>query len=116
MKVTILLEELLAAGHKDAEYDAWLIRISEGDQFGSGFVALLAGEGVGGGSWHWGLAPRESPPPDKKPDAFVDHRSPFRPIATRVPGMRFTDLLPHTADVADKLAVVRGRDVGVVGV
>ncbi|ANY15202.1 glutathione-dependent disulfide-bond oxidoreductase [Bordetella pseudohinzii] len=37
-KVTILLEELLARGHKQAEYDAWLIRIGEGDQFGSGFV------------------------------------------------------------------------------
>ncbi|MDQ3143411.1 MAG: glutathione-dependent disulfide-bond oxidoreductase, partial [Pseudomonadota bacterium] len=40
VKVTILLEELLAAGHAGAEYDAWLIDISEGDQFGSGFVAL----------------------------------------------------------------------------
>src|SRR3954469_25551125 len=40
VKVTILLEELLAAGHEDAEYDAWLIRIGEGDQFGSGFVAV----------------------------------------------------------------------------
>jgi GST-like protein len=38
-KVTILLEELLAAGHTGAEYDAWLIKINEGDQFGSGFVA-----------------------------------------------------------------------------
>ncbi|WP_305821924.1 glutathione-dependent disulfide-bond oxidoreductase [Massilia brevitalea] len=38
VKVTIMLEELLAAGHKDAEYDAWLIKINEGDQFGSGFV------------------------------------------------------------------------------
>ena len=38
-KVTIMLEELLAAGHRGAEYDAWLIRIMEGDQFGSGFVA-----------------------------------------------------------------------------
>jgi GST-like protein len=38
-KVTIMLEELLALGHKGAEYDAWLIRIGEGDQFGSGFVA-----------------------------------------------------------------------------
>ncbi|MBF9051480.1 glutathione-dependent disulfide-bond oxidoreductase [Roseobacter sp. HKCCD9010] len=38
VKVTVLLEELLAAGHADAEYDAWLINISEGDQFGSGFV------------------------------------------------------------------------------
>ncbi len=37
-KVTILLEELLALGQSGAEYDAWLIRINEGDQFGSGFV------------------------------------------------------------------------------
>jgi GST-like protein len=39
IKVTILLEELLALGHAGAEYDAWLIRINEGQQFGSGFVA-----------------------------------------------------------------------------
>ena len=39
VKVTIMLEELLAAGHTGAEYDAWLIRINEGDQFSSGFVA-----------------------------------------------------------------------------
>jgi len=39
-KVTILLEELLAAGHADAEYDAWLIDIFKGDQFGSGFVEV----------------------------------------------------------------------------
>lgn len=39
-KVTIMLEELLALGHSGAEYDAWLIRISEGDQFSSGFVAV----------------------------------------------------------------------------
>jgi GST-like protein len=39
-KVTILLEELLAAGHAGAEYDAWLIRINEGAQFGSGFVDI----------------------------------------------------------------------------
>jgi GST-like protein len=38
-KVTIMLEELLAKGHAGAEYDAWLIKIGEGDQFGSGFVA-----------------------------------------------------------------------------
>src|SRR4029078_2004972 len=35
-----MLEELLAKGHRDAEYDAWPIRIGEGDQFGSGFVAV----------------------------------------------------------------------------
>ncbi|MDE8652239.1 glutathione-dependent disulfide-bond oxidoreductase [Novosphingobium album (ex Liu et al. 2023)] len=39
-KVTMMFEELLDAGHADAEYDAWLIQISDGDQFGSGFVAL----------------------------------------------------------------------------
>ncbi|HEX8194542.1 MAG TPA: glutathione-dependent disulfide-bond oxidoreductase, partial [Allosphingosinicella sp.] len=38
VKVGIMLEELLAAGHSGAEYDAWLIRIMEGDQFSSGFV------------------------------------------------------------------------------
>jgi GSH-dependent disulfide-bond oxidoreductase len=38
VKVTIMLEELLALGHSGAEYDAWLIRIGDGDQFGSGFV------------------------------------------------------------------------------
>lgn len=39
VKVTVLLEELLALGIEDAEYDAWLIKIGDGDQFGSGFVA-----------------------------------------------------------------------------
>ena len=40
VKVTIMLEELLAAGHSAAEYDAWLISIKDGDQFGSGFVEI----------------------------------------------------------------------------
>ncbi|WP_287814947.1 glutathione-dependent disulfide-bond oxidoreductase [Pseudomonas sp.] len=40
IKVTILLEELLALGHSGADYDAWLIRINEGDQFSSGFVDI----------------------------------------------------------------------------
>jgi GST-like protein len=39
-KVTIMLEELLALGHKGAEYDAWLVRIHDGEQFGSGFVEV----------------------------------------------------------------------------
>jgi GST-like protein len=39
VKVTVMLEELLALGHTGAEYDAWLVRINEGQQFGSGFVA-----------------------------------------------------------------------------
>ncbi len=59
VKVTIMLEELLAAGHKDAEYDAWPIRIGDGDQFGSGFVdvnpnskipALMDHQPLGGGA------------------------------------------------------------------
>src|SRR3954468_13700562 len=40
VKVTVMLEELLALGHAGAEYDAWLIRINEGDQFTSGFVSV----------------------------------------------------------------------------
>ncbi|MGJ8618004.1 MAG: glutathione-dependent disulfide-bond oxidoreductase [Sulfitobacter sp.] len=40
VKVTVLLEELLALGHTGAEYDAWLINIGDGDQFGSGFVEV----------------------------------------------------------------------------
>jgi GST-like protein len=40
VKVTVMLEELLALGHHGAEYDAWLIRITDGDQFGSGFVGV----------------------------------------------------------------------------
>jgi GST-like protein len=40
VKVTVMLEELLALGHGGAEYDAWLIRIGDGEQFGSGFVAV----------------------------------------------------------------------------
>jgi GST-like protein len=40
VKVTVMLEELLARGHRGAEYDAWLIRIGDGDQFGSGFVEI----------------------------------------------------------------------------
>jgi GST-like protein len=40
VKVTVMLEELLAAGHQGADYDAWLIDINKGDQFGSGFVGV----------------------------------------------------------------------------
>jgi GST-like protein len=40
VKVTVMLEELLALGHSGAEYDGWLIQIGQGDQFGSGFVAV----------------------------------------------------------------------------
>jgi len=44
---------------------------------------------------------------DPKPEAVAEHRSPYQPIATSVPGMQFTSLLPHSAKVAHKLAVVR---------
>ena len=40
VKVTIMLEELLALGHKGAEYDAWLVEVFEGAQFGTGFVGI----------------------------------------------------------------------------
>jgi GST-like protein len=55
VKVTVLLEELLALGHSGAEYDAWLIKINEGEQFGSGFVAAN---------------------PNSKIPALVDHSGP----------------------------------------
>ena len=40
VKVTVMLEELLEKGHTGAQYDAWMIKITEGDQFGSGFVEV----------------------------------------------------------------------------
>lgn len=55
VKVTVLFEELLAAGHMGAEYDAWLINIGQGDQFGSGFVGIN---------------------PNSKIPALVDHTGP----------------------------------------
>ena len=60
VKVTIMLEELLAAGHAGAEYDAWLIDIGEGDQFGRGFVALN---------------------PNRKIPALLDRTDPAQPAA-----------------------------------
>jgi len=59
VKVTVMLEELLALGHAGAEYDAWLIRINEGDQFGSGFVAVN---------------------PNSKIPALLDRSNPSKPI------------------------------------
>jgi len=52
VKVTVMLEELLAAGHKGAEDDAWLIDIGKGEQFSSGFVEVnLNRPGFAGGDW-----------------------------------------------------------------
>jgi GSH-dependent disulfide-bond oxidoreductase len=79
VKVSVMLEELLALGHSGAEYDAWLIRINEGDQFGSGFVAIN---------------------PNSKIPALVDHSGPT-PIRVFESGAillylaeKFGDLLP----------------------
>ena len=59
VKVTILLEELLAAGVTDAEYDAWLINIGQGDQFGSGFVDINPNSKIPG------LLDRSTEPPTR---------------------------------------------------
>ena len=59
VKVTVMLEELLALGHTGAEYDAWLIRINDGEQFGSGFVAVN---------------------PNSKIPALLDRSDPQRPV------------------------------------
>jgi GST-like protein len=56
-KVTILLEELLALGHKGAEYDAWLIKINDGEQFGSGFVGVNPNSKIPALSDHSGSKP-----------------------------------------------------------
>ena len=84
-KVTILLEELLAAGHRGAEYDAWLIQIGEGDQFGSGFVDINPNSKIPA------LLDRSVPAPIRvfesgsilvylaeKFDAFLPHQQPAR--------------------------------------
>jgi GST-like protein len=57
VKVTIMLEELLALGHKGAEYDAWLINIGQGDQFGSGFVDVNPNSKIPALADHSGAAP-----------------------------------------------------------
>jgi GSH-dependent disulfide-bond oxidoreductase len=57
VKVTVMLEELLALGHAGAEYDAWLIKIGEGDQFGSGFVSVNPNSKIPA------LLDRSGPPP-----------------------------------------------------
>jgi len=89
VKVTILLEELLAAGHSGAEYDAWLIRIGEGDQFSSGFVAAN---------------------PNSKIPALVDRSSP-KPIRVFESGAillylaeKFGAFLPHDERRAECLS------------
>jgi GST-like protein len=57
VKVTVMLEELLALGHAGAEYDAWLIKINEGDQFGSGFVDINPNSKIPALADHGGATP-----------------------------------------------------------
>ena len=57
VKVTMMLEELLALGHSGAEYDAWLIKIGDGDQFGSGFVSVNPNSKIPALSDHSGPTP-----------------------------------------------------------
>ena len=57
VKVTVMLEELLALGHKGAEYDAWLIKIGDGEQFGSGFVGANPNSKIPALMDHSGAAP-----------------------------------------------------------
>ena len=83
VKVTVMLEELLALGHEGAEYDAWLIRIDRGDQFGSGFVAAN---------------------PNSKIPALVD-RSGAEPIRVFESGA----ILMHLAERFDALLPTEGR-------
>ncbi len=89
IKVTVMLEELLALGHLGAEYDAWLIRINEGDQFSSGFVAAN---------------------PNSKIPALVDHSGPT-PIRVFKSGAillylaeKFGSFLPKDATRAECLS------------
>ncbi|MGY9048435.1 glutathione S-transferase [Puniceibacterium antarcticum] len=58
VKVTVMFEELLAAGHAGAEYDAWLIKIGDGDQFGSGFVGVNPNSKIPALMDHSGDAPK----------------------------------------------------------
>jgi GST-like protein len=82
VKVTVLFEELLAAGHAGAEYDAWLINIGEGDQFGSGFVGIN---------------------PNSKIPAMVDHTGP-EPLRVFESG----SILIHLADTFGTFLPARG--------
>ena len=89
VKVTVMLEELLALGHSGAEYDAWLIRIGEGQQFGSGFVAAN---------------------PNSKIPALVDHSGP-QPVRVFESGAillhlaeKFGVLMPSGAARAEALS------------
>ena len=85
VKVTVMLEELLALGHAGAEYDAWLIRINSGDQFGSGFVAAN---------------------PNSKIPALLDRTNPQQPVRVFESGA----ILLHLAEKFDSALLPRVGD------
>ena len=85
VKVTVMLEELLALGHAGAEYDAWLIRINNGEQFGSGFVAVN---------------------PNSKIPALLDRTDPQRPLRVFESGA----ILLHLAEKFDSAFLPRVGD------
>ena len=71
VKVTVMLEELLATGHEGAEYDAWLIRIGDGEQFSSGYVAVNPNSKIP-------VMVDHSVDPPRRIDAVIDHDRDFR--------------------------------------
>jgi len=85
VKVTVMLEELLALGHAGAEYDAWLIRINNGEQFSSGFVAVN---------------------PNSKIPALLDRTDPQRPLRVFESGA----ILLHLAEKFDSAFLPRVGD------
>jgi GST-like protein len=85
VKVTVMLEELLALGHAGAEYDAWLIRINAGEQFGSGFVAVN---------------------PNSKIPALLDRTDPQQPVRVFESGA----ILLHLAEKFDSAFLPRVGD------
>ena len=88
VKVTIMLEELLALGHKGAEYDAWLIKIGDGDQFGSGFVAVNPNSKIPA------LVDRSGPKPIRVFEIRRDPDAPRREVR-RVPADRAAPRAPN---------------------
>ncbi len=95
-KVTIMLEELLALGHKGAEYDAWLIKIGEGEQFGSGFVAVNPNSKIPGA--HGPQRSEAHPRVRIRRDPHLPRREVRRLPADRAGGARRVPVLAVLAD------------------
>ncbi len=103
-KVTILLEELLALGHTGAEYDAWLVRINDGEQFGSGFVEVNPNSKI--------PRPARSQRPDAHPRVRIRRDpGPPRGEVRRLPaeGLRAACRVPLVAVLAGRQRAVSRR-------